>query len=246
MAGPQHRTPEYRAARKAYTKAQREGRYLECVQPVCVMGNRTIAPHQPVHVAHDDSGTVILGPAHSTCNTTDGGVRRHGGTVVSGHTSTSGGTLAKRECMVCGSTYTPTYSKQATCSRACGVKMKKLGIVPAAIPARVTKACKSCGIHFPHDGTPRTYCENCGPPSSSIRKVDARTCDRCGTQFEQRGRGRRRRYCHTCSNLRPPVMRAVAVNTRTCDTCGQQFEQRGPGRPRKRCVTCAPPPREVL
>lgn len=77
MAGPQHRTPEYRAARKAYTKAQRAGRWLECVQPVCLHPTRDIAPDQPVDVAHDDSGTVILGPAHARCNRSDGGKRRH-------------------------------------------------------------------------------------------------------------------------------------------------------------------------
>lgn len=198
MAGPQHRTPEYRAERKRITIAQRDGQYLECVQPVCLMDSRTIAPDEPAHVAHDDSGTVILGPAHARCNTTDGGVRRHGGTVAPGHTSTGGGTLAKRECVVCGTTYQPTYSKQATCSRACGGKMRRLGIQPAAIPAKLTKPCKGCGIHFPHDGTPRTYCENCTPPSARPT-VTQRICTTCGRQFQQQGRGRRRLYCHQCS-----------------------------------------------
>lgn len=77
MAGPQHRTPEYRAARKAVTRAQAMGQWLECVQPVCVMQSRDIAPSDPVDVAHDDSGTVILGPAHARCNRADGGRRRH-------------------------------------------------------------------------------------------------------------------------------------------------------------------------
>ena len=77
MAGPQHRTPEYRAARKQLDKAQARGEWLTCVQPVCVEASRDIAPHQPCHVAHDDSGTVILGPAHWLCNVTDGGKRRH-------------------------------------------------------------------------------------------------------------------------------------------------------------------------
>lgn len=77
MAGPQHRTPEYRAARKAYTAAQQRGQWHECVQSVCVMPSRAIPPDQPIDVAHDDSGTVILGPAHAKCNRADGGRRRH-------------------------------------------------------------------------------------------------------------------------------------------------------------------------
>ena len=77
MVGPQHRTPEYRAARKQYDDAQANGEWLTCAQPVCLHWTRAIAPTEPVHVAHDDSGTVILGPAHARCNTSDGG-RRHG------------------------------------------------------------------------------------------------------------------------------------------------------------------------
>ena len=77
MAGPQHRTPEYRLARKGYDLAQARGQWLECAQPVCLMVTRDIAPDQAYDVAHDDSGTVILGAAHPRCNRSDGGKRRH-------------------------------------------------------------------------------------------------------------------------------------------------------------------------
>lgn len=77
MAGPQHRTPEYRAARKAYTQAQARGEWHECVQPICLAPSRAIPPDAPIDVAHDDSGTIILGPAHARCNRADGGRRRH-------------------------------------------------------------------------------------------------------------------------------------------------------------------------
>lgn len=199
MAGPQHRTPEYRAERKRITKAQREGRWLECVQPICVMTSRAIAPDQPAHVAHDDSGTVILGPAHALCNTKDGGVRRHGGTMTAGHTSSRGGTMALRVCVVCGTHFTPTYSKQASCSRACGATMRKQGISRQPVPAVVTKRCQSCGDTFLHDGTPRTYCETC---SRKGQRPDQLKCALCGTTFQQNGRGRTRTYCPTCS---PPI-----------------------------------------
>lgn len=77
MAGPQHRTHEYRLARKAYTKAQAQGDWLTCAQPICIMPSRSIAPSDPIDVAHDDTGTRILGPAHARCNRSDGGKRRH-------------------------------------------------------------------------------------------------------------------------------------------------------------------------
>lgn len=77
MADPRYRTPEFRAERRRITAAQARGQWLECVQPECVMDTRDIAPHQPADVAHDDTGTIVLGPAHATCNRRDGGIRRH-------------------------------------------------------------------------------------------------------------------------------------------------------------------------
>lgn len=83
MAGPQHRTPEYRAARKAIDQAQARGQLLECVQGwhgssgSCLHPSRAIAPTDSAHVAHDDSGTTIIGASHALCNVTDGGQRRH-------------------------------------------------------------------------------------------------------------------------------------------------------------------------
>ena len=75
MAGPQHRTPEYRAAYRNLKAAQARGEWLVCVQPVCVMGTRDIAPHEAIDTAHDDSGTVVLGASHMRCNRVDGAVR---------------------------------------------------------------------------------------------------------------------------------------------------------------------------
>ena len=75
MAKPQYQTPEYRAAYQDIRKAQAAGQWLICVQPVCKYSSRDIAPHQAAHVAHNDDGTVILGPAHAHCNTSDGATR---------------------------------------------------------------------------------------------------------------------------------------------------------------------------
>ena len=77
MPDPRYATSEYRAAYKAGREAQARGQWLECQQPVCLMPTRDIAPDQPIDIAHDDSGTVVLGPAHRRCNRADGGRRRH-------------------------------------------------------------------------------------------------------------------------------------------------------------------------
>lgn len=77
MPDPRYATPEYRAAYQQVRRAQAAGQWLECQQPVCLEPTRDIAPHQPVDIAHDDSGDVILGPAHRRCNRVDGGKRRH-------------------------------------------------------------------------------------------------------------------------------------------------------------------------
>lgn len=83
MAGPQHRTPEYRAAYKKLKRDQAAGLWLTCVQGLhgssgtCLHPTRDIAPDQAAHVAHDDTGHHVIGVAHARCNTTDGGQRRH-------------------------------------------------------------------------------------------------------------------------------------------------------------------------
>lgn len=77
MADDRYRTRDYRAARKAADAAQGRGEWLTCRQPVCLMPSRDIGPDEPIDIAHDDSGTEVLGPAHARCNRSDGGKRRH-------------------------------------------------------------------------------------------------------------------------------------------------------------------------
>lgn len=78
MAGPQHKTPEYRRAYRAVKAAQRAGQWLTCVEPVCLMPTRDIAPWMPTHISHDPTGQVILGPSHRRCNITEVNERRGG------------------------------------------------------------------------------------------------------------------------------------------------------------------------
>ena len=76
MADAKYRTREYRDAAALAKKAQRRGEWLVCQQPECLEETRDIAPTDLIDIAHDDSGTVVLGPAHRRCNRSDGGKRR--------------------------------------------------------------------------------------------------------------------------------------------------------------------------
>ena len=75
MAKAKYQTPEYRAARADITRRQQQGEWLTCVETVCLMETRDIAPTDRAHVAHDETGTIILGPAHERCNTSEGATR---------------------------------------------------------------------------------------------------------------------------------------------------------------------------
>lgn len=77
MAKAKYQTPEYRAAKREADAAQARGEWLICAEVVCKYQTRDIAPDQGNDIAHDESGTVILGPAHPHCNRADGGRRRH-------------------------------------------------------------------------------------------------------------------------------------------------------------------------
>lgn len=80
MADAKYNDREYRAARARYAREVEAGRAY-CAQPVCIEADRWIPPG-PFDTAHDDSGTVILGPAHTRCNRVDGGKRRHAAKVT--------------------------------------------------------------------------------------------------------------------------------------------------------------------
>jgi hypothetical protein len=75
MAKAKYLTPEYRAERKAIDQAQAAGQWLWCNEIQCVHPSRDIAPWQPADVAHDVTGTRILGPAHRRCNRREGAAR---------------------------------------------------------------------------------------------------------------------------------------------------------------------------
>jgi hypothetical protein len=71
-----HDTPEYREARTKWGRVVQYGAAY-CHQPVCVMEDRYIEPGSRWDLAHDDTGTLILGPAHARCNRSEAGKKRH-------------------------------------------------------------------------------------------------------------------------------------------------------------------------
>ena len=75
--GKQHNTPEYRRA-EAALKREIERYGATCAEPICLMDSRAIpagSPRGAWHVCHDPSGTVIIGPGHARCNTSEGATR---------------------------------------------------------------------------------------------------------------------------------------------------------------------------
>ena len=84
MAKPRYRY-RHQQERKAWEPIVAAGEAV-CMQPDphrpgsepgsgCVMKTRWIAPGAKWQLAHDETGTVTLGPAHTRCNARDGAIR---------------------------------------------------------------------------------------------------------------------------------------------------------------------------
>lgn len=46
-----------------------------CAERVCIKATRLITPDMDLHLAHDPTGTVVLGLAHADCNRHEAAVR---------------------------------------------------------------------------------------------------------------------------------------------------------------------------
>lgn len=73
MADPKYRGT-YLAIRRAWAQVVARGE-AECHEPICLMPTRRIAPGSKWHLSHDPTGTIILGPSHAGCNTSEGAIR---------------------------------------------------------------------------------------------------------------------------------------------------------------------------
>lgn len=47
----------------------------QCAEVRCLMSTRWIAPGSKWHLAHDETGTVVIGVSHARCNTSEGATR---------------------------------------------------------------------------------------------------------------------------------------------------------------------------
>jgi hypothetical protein len=92
--------------------------------------------------------------------------------------------------MICGAHYHPSRKVQYTCSRACGVAFKRLGVVPAPAPR-----CEICGQ--PCQRQRKTCGEDCAAKLLESKRT-VLTCQRCGKEFT----GVRARWCSAnCQSL---------------------------------------------
>jgi len=72
---PKYRSKAHRDERARWVREIKRAGSVQCAQPECVMGERTIYDGQPWHLGHDDTGTRYIGPCHPRCNVKDGAVR---------------------------------------------------------------------------------------------------------------------------------------------------------------------------
>ncbi|WP_134740008.1 hypothetical protein [Nocardioides sp. 503] len=77
MAKPKYRWA-HQQERKRWVPVVAAGEAY-CAEPVCKMRSRLIPPAwantQLWHLCHDPTGTVVIGPGHRRCNTSEGASR---------------------------------------------------------------------------------------------------------------------------------------------------------------------------
>jgi hypothetical protein len=139
-----------------------------------------------------------------------------------------------RICIVCGASYSPTYSKQTACSRECGVWVKRgyPGVTLAcerlhgqcsAIRLRVihpaphlTRSCKRCGSSV---GVKKQYCESC---RDHVARQNRRHASRERRQpGNDRARAQRARVEYAHINRR----RVFERDRWRCHICGRQTDK---------------------
>jgi len=82
-----------------------------------------------------------------------------------------------RTCEVCSVEYRPTYGDQRTCSRACGIALRRIehGTAGSKPPGR---NCRRCGKRSESVTSHGKRCAECSSTRSAIR-----VCDECGATF---------------------------------------------------------------
>ena len=104
---------------------------------------------------------------------------------------------ATRACEVCGNGYKPTYHKQRTCGRKCGVELRRrIGSLPELLHGQTSRvpwiACRGCQEPFLTRNAQR-YCAACLESSNpyywlnrrneQLKDAEPRPCKVCGNEF---------------------------------------------------------------
>lgn len=73
MASPKYGYA-HRKTRAAWVSVAARGE-ATCAEDDCLHDDRTIHPDQTWHLAHDPTGTIVIGVSHERCNTSEGATR---------------------------------------------------------------------------------------------------------------------------------------------------------------------------
>jgi hypothetical protein len=125
-------------------------------------------------------------------------------------------TRAARVCEICSSHYHPTYGEQRTCSRTCGIELRRRnGNFGAGADMRrknwpsspvYAKDCAHCGKLFVGRKSDALYCsQQCRRRSETAISrpvIGMGSCEQCGQAFEVKESGRRRRWCSAVCGYR--------------------------------------------
>lgn len=138
--------------------------------------SRLIAPGAPWHLGHTPDRTGWTGPEHERCGAADGarrGNQQQPRTILAGHDVICAACgkpyhYAARSCEVCGVHYHPSGKTVLTCSRTCGIEMRRRrygGKMSSVKPGR------------------RRSCDCTGQQHTCYTRISYRNCVTCGAPF---------------------------------------------------------------
>jgi hypothetical protein len=119
-----------------------------------------ITPGQAWHLGHDDDDrTVYRGIECVPCNLSAAGRKRQQMQPKPGLRAPI--VRRQRSCPICGTGFKASYREQTTCSRACGVELRRRNQPAIPIPlGPVThhKTCTECGLTFTTPSNRKVTC----------------------------------------------------------------------------------------
>lgn len=129
----------------------------------------------------------------------------------------------ERNCVHCGSRFTPSDPLQRFCSLQCRDAERSGRAVGAT---RSSETCRVCGQGFSPRTNAQKYCSpKCRVAANAKPAKEPKDCARCGRTFTPRVLSQK--YCSTCSGL-PDAVRGGEARVRVC-ACGRSFIPRTEG-----------------